>query len=130
MRVSDALDKNFLFAGDLDNKDVTLTIDRVAPAGSVKAENGQVIDKIVLYFKGTNKGLVLNTGNARAIQVQHGNEWDTWTGKKVTLFPTTTDIAKGMAEKNRNVILADKGKMVTVPCIRVRVLPRDDGGMQ
>lgn len=125
MKVSEVLDKNFLFAGDLDGKDVTLTIDRVAPKGTVKRESGETIDKPVLYFQKTTKGLALNVTNFRALQILHGNETDDWTGQKVTLMPTRTWIAKSMAEKNGNIILeeSENGKKVAVPCIRVKVQP-------
>lgn len=123
MKVSDVLDKNFLFAGDLDGKEVTLTIDRIAPKGTVNRESGEKIDKPVLYFKGTTKGLALNVTNMRALQLQHGNEWDNWPGQKATLIPTVTWIAKSMAIKNGNIILeeSENGKKVSVPCIRVKV---------
>lgn len=123
MKVSDVLDKNFLFAGDLDGKEVTLTIESIAPKGTVKRESGEKIDKPVLYFKGTNKGLAMNVTNLRSLQLQHGNEWDNWPGKRVTLIPTVVWIAKAMAERNGNIILdeSENGKKVSVPCIRVRV---------
>lgn len=123
MKVSDVLDRNFLFAGDLDQKDVTLTIERIAPKGTVTRESGEKIDKPVLYFKGTKKGLALNVTNLRALQLQFGNEWDNWPGEKCTLVPTVTWIAKKMADKNGNIILetSGNGKTVAVPCIRIRV---------
>ena len=121
MKVSDALDKNFVYAGDLDGRDVTLTIDRVADPGTVDRESGDKIDKPVVYFKETKRALVLGTTNSRRIQLAHGNEMSRWPGKKVTLYPTTTDIPKSKAEQYGCAILAVKGKMASVPCIRVRL---------
>lgn len=121
MKVSDALDANFIYAGDLDGKEVTLTIDRVAPRGTVKREDGQKVDKEVVYFKETKRGLALNKTNLRRLQLTHGNDMDKWTGKKITIFPTTIEMSLAMAEQAGCVVMGIQGKKATVPCIRVRV---------
>lgn len=99
MRISEAFPTKYVSAPDLQGKDINLTINHVAmeSVGS-PSENLPVI-----YFMGTQKGLVLNKTNGQTIAEQHGDESDQWQGKKITLYPTSTDYA---------------GR--TVPCIRVR----------
>ena len=61
--------------------------------------------KIVLSFVGAKKGLVLNVTNATRLVANLGtDEMDDWRGRKVTLYPTTTEYPKG----------------TIVPCIRVK----------
>ena len=48
-------------------------------------------EKPVLYFRGKQKGLVLNKTNGNAIAELHGEEMDDWPGKEITIFPTTTE---------------------------------------
>lgn len=121
MKVSEVYPSNFISAGDLDGKELRLTIDRVEDKNKVKREDGTPIDKLVLYFRGSEKGFVAGPTNARAIRMQHGNVIEDWVGKQITIFPTTTKLTKAWAEKSGVVILEDHGKSVTVPCIRVKV---------
>jgi len=48
--------------------------------------DGKPEKKGVLYFKGLDKGLILNKTNWDRIEAQHGDESDGWVGKKITLF--------------------------------------------
>lgn len=121
MKVSEVYPSNFISAGDLDGKELRLTIDRVANKGTVKREDGSPIDKLVIYFKGSTRGFVAGPTNARAIRLEHGNVIEDWEGKQITIYPTTTKLTKAWAEKSGVVILEDHGKSVTVPCIRVKV---------
>ena len=66
-------------------------------------EGGDGEEKPVLRFNEAKKGLVLNRINSTTIQELYGPETTAWTGKRITLFPTTTEF---------------QGK--NVPCIRVR----------
>ena len=60
--------------------------------------------KIVLNFKGKEKGLVLNKTNAKIVAKYYGQDYGLWGGKEVEIFPTETEF---------------NGQLV--PCIRVRV---------
>ncbi len=121
MKVTEIYPSNFIAAGDLDGREVTLTITKVADKDTVRREDKTLIDKAVLYFGETPRGLVLGKTNAKRIQLCHGNEMSKWVGKKVTIYPTSTEIALSMAEQNGCPILAVRGKMATVPCIRVKI---------
>ena len=43
--------------------------------------------KPILYFKGMEKGIVLNKTNAAAISNLYGDDTDDWQGEDITLFP-------------------------------------------
>lgn len=123
MKVSDALDSNFIHVGDLDGRDWTLSIERVSDENTVKREDGRSIDKPVLYFTGKKAGFVLGTTNHRRCQLVLGNDRATWIGKKITLGPDITECPKAKAIEYGCAILGDgkKKNHAVVPCIRVRV---------
>jgi hypothetical protein len=96
-------DKEFLYSFDLQGRDVTVTIERVK-AGTLTGIGGKKNKKPVVYFRGKEKGLGLNITNARTIAAMYGGfEIEKWIGRKITLYPTTTDFG---------------GK--TCECIRIR----------
>ena len=87
----------YLGAHDLNGKDVHLTILGVIMA-PLKTDRGEEIKPLVRFeevekaAKAKNekpRTLVLNRTNATTIASIHGNEVDDWTGKRITLFPTT-----------------------------------------
>lgn len=101
-------DKEFLYAYDLEGRDVTVTVERVV-AGTLTGTGGKSTKKPVVYFKGSKKGLGLCITNARVIAALYGGfDSDLWVGKKITLYPTTTQFGSN-----------------TVDCIRIRnVIPK------
>lgn len=87
MKMSVEFPRKYVVAADLNGKDVTLTIKKV-----VKEEMGQPGQKEfkpVVYFERATKGLILNATNARIIVSLYGDESDNWSGKPITLYPTT-----------------------------------------
>lgn len=102
-------EKDYIYAYDLEGKDVTVTIERVA-AGELTGEGGKKSKKPVLYFRGSKKGLGLCITNARVIAGLYGGfDSERWIGKQITLYPTTTKFGSA-----------------TVDCIRIR--PRVPAG--
>lgn len=91
-------DREYIYAYDLGGQDRTLTIERVLGA-VVTGDKGKKSKKPILFFKETKidpetqkkKGLVLNATNGKCIAALYGNETDNWVGKRVTLYPTTTE---------------------------------------
>ena len=84
--INDAFPSKYLKAADLKGKSVALTVTKVA------SENIGDDLKLVVFFKGTDKGLVLNKTNANSIAAVTGSgDTDDWTGKKITLFPTKVE---------------------------------------
>jgi hypothetical protein len=99
MNINGAFPSKWLKAADIAD-DTTLEIagvDMEDVAGDGEA-------KPVVYFTGSDKGLVLNKTNSTAIAGLYGVETEDWVGKAVTLFPTQTEF---------------QGK--PVECIRVRL---------
>lgn len=102
------MDKEFIYAFDLKGRDVTVTIERVT-AGELKNGNKKSKKPLCFFRESKDKrSLALNATNCKVIAKLYGNDTDEWRGKRVTLYPTTTEMA---------------GE--TVECIRVR--PRAPG---
>lgn len=96
-------DKEFLYAYDLQGRDITVTIAKVTQ-GKLVGVGGKSSKKPVIYFKGKEKGLGLCITNARIIAAIYGGfEVDKWVGRSITLYPTTTTFGGA-----------------TVDCIRIR----------
>jgi hypothetical protein len=83
-------ESKWLKAGDLkkDGKPIKaeLTIDRTE-----LVEFKDNTKKLGVFFRGKEKGLVLNKTNASLIAEQHGQDTSEWPGKKIKIFATTTD---------------------------------------
>lgn len=73
----------YLKADDLDG-DVSVTISNIK-FERMKDDDGKESDKPVVYFLRVDKGLVLNKTNATRISDQHGDDTDSWAGKKIVL---------------------------------------------
>lgn len=86
---------DFLCAADLRGKDVSLTIAKLVRE-ELRAEDGDQEGAWVVHFeemekrpKEQRKKWVLNKTCAKVVAKLHGTETDAWSGKKVTLYPTT-----------------------------------------
>lgn len=103
-------DKDYLYAFMLNGREVTVEIAKVQ-GGQIKGDGGKSSKKPICHFKGKDKPLALNVTNCKTIAAMYGNNTDQWIGKRITIYPTTTDFG---------------GK--TVDCIRVRQgIPRSNG---
>jgi hypothetical protein len=87
MRVSDAFPSKHIKAADLRGATVRVTIERYA----IEEIGQEKSRKIVLYFRGKEKGLVLNKTNATNIELMHGPDIDDWAGCDVELFTAMVD---------------------------------------
>lgn len=47
-------------------------------------------EKLVLYFEGREKGLVLNRTNSLRLVASYGKETDSWIGKEIELYRIMT----------------------------------------
>jgi arabinogalactan endo-1,4-beta-galactosidase len=97
MNINEAFPSNYIKASDLQGRQVSLKMDRAEyeMIGNDK--------KLVLYFQGREKGMVLNKTNANNISQLYGQDTDDWNGQDIVLFEAMVDF---------------QGK--TVPAIRVR----------
>ena len=94
MNIDEMYPSKYLKATDLGNKSTTAEIEEV-----VYTEVGANQEKRpVVRFKGKQKMFILNKTNARAIGDLYGKETAGWRGKRITLYPTSTEYAgKDMA---------------------------------
>lgn len=99
--INDAFPSNYLKAADLKGRQVPVKMDR---AEFEMIGNDR---KLILYFSGKEKGMVLNKTNASNIAAAYGDNTDDWRDQDVILFEAMVDF---------------QGK--TVPAIRVKVPPR------
>jgi hypothetical protein len=83
--INEAFPSKYLKATDLDDRQHLLTMSR--------AEFETLGDdrKLILYFKGQEKGLVLNKTNANTIAKLYGPDTDDWMGKEIVLFDLPVD---------------------------------------
>ena len=101
--INDAFPSNYLKASDIRGAEPVVTIDHVA----FEAVGRQREMKAVVYFKGKEKGVVLNKTNATKItQIAGTDLTEQWDGVRVKLYATETEFA---------------GE--TVECIRVKAVP-------
>jgi hypothetical protein len=87
--ITKTMDRRFLSSMDLVGHDVVeLTIDRVEFLEELKFENGnKEKNKNIIYFKETDKPLVLNVTNSKAICMKlRTNKVNEWSGQKIRLF--------------------------------------------
>lgn len=82
-------DQPYAGSWDLDGKDVTVTISKVA-GGEVMGDGGRKSRKLILYFEKAEKPMVCNKTNGKTIATLYGNDTAEWVGKSITLYPTTT----------------------------------------
>jgi hypothetical protein len=78
--ITELFPSNWLKAPDLRGRRVTVTM------AGVKVEEVGDDKKPVLYFQGTDKGLVLNVTNANSIKDLYGPETNDWRGRPITLY--------------------------------------------
>ena len=87
MNINEAFPSKYIAHTDIDGKRTILTMTEVKTE-----EVGKDKDlKAVLYFKGTDKGLVLNKTNARVIGEAYGEDTDNWFGQKISLYVVDTE---------------------------------------
>lgn len=94
-------DRDYIGAWDLPG-DVVATISAVE-AGELTGDKGRKTRKPIIRFEGKAKALAGNKTNCKIIARLYGTNTDAWIGKRITLYPTQTEMG---------------GE--TVDCVRVR----------
>jgi len=88
MNIDSAFPSNYLKASDLGDNQPVVTIDRV----EVEAVGRDKEMKPVLYFRGKEKGLVLNKTNGRKIAELLGSkDTEDWIGGQIRIYATETE---------------------------------------
>lgn len=110
MRMSEEFPSKYLKAADLQNRDVKVAMSHV--------EREKIGDdfKPVLYFKGKEKGVVLNKTNAGTIVDAYGDDTDDWGDQELILFSVMVDFQGKVAPAIR----------CRVPTARDRKPPKPD----
>lgn len=93
--IADAFPSKYLKAGDLHDMEPIVTIDRVAfePVGRDKEM------KAVLYFKGKEKGLILNKTNANKItELLQSGITEEWHDQRIRLYVTETNFGSDLVD--------------------------------
>lgn len=86
MNINKVFPSKYLSAADLNGATPTVLID------TVKLETVGDDSKLVVYFKGKDKGLVLNKTNANAIaDILASKDTDEWEGKRIKLITAKVD---------------------------------------
>jgi hypothetical protein len=94
-------DSKWFRCADLDGEDRVMTIEKVKAGTVGQGEDAE--SKPILWFAGVRQPFAANKTNGKTISTLYGRDTEAWIGKKITLFPTTTEYG---------------GE--TVECIRVR----------
>lgn len=85
MNINEAFPSNYLKSSDLQGSTPTVTMSHVT------TEQMGDDRKLVLYFQGKEKGMVLNKTNANNIASLYGPETEDWQGKKIMLAVAWVD---------------------------------------
>jgi hypothetical protein len=80
MNIEEAFPSKYLKASDLKGQRVTVKMDRV------ETETMGDDHKVILYFQGKEKGLVLNVTNKNMIVDLYGYETEDWVGQPIVLY--------------------------------------------
>ena len=123
MNIDSAFPSTYLKASDLGSSAPLVTIDRVEvePVGRDREM------KPVLYFKGKEKGVVLNKTNSNMIATLTGSrDTDDWSGCQVRLYATTTEFGGETVECIRVKGAGPQAKPVPRAPEPVAVTPVDD----
>jgi hypothetical protein len=85
MKISEEFPSKYLKAADLGGKEIRVIMQNVE-----KEKLGEDM-KLVLYFKGKEKGVVLNKTNSNTICDSYGDDTDDWFDQPLILFSVMVD---------------------------------------
>ena len=121
MNIEESFPSKYLKAADLKNGKVTVKMDRV--------EHETLGDdtKVILYFQGKEKGLVLNVTNKNMIVDTYGPETDDWFGQPIVLYEAMVQYQSKMVPAIR--IMGPPKARPAKPAERSQSDPRSDYDM-
>ena len=94
-KIGDVFPSNYIRASDLHGQQPAVIISHI----EMEKVGREQQHKPVLYFKGKEKGLVLNRTNARMIATLVGSDdTDNWAGARIRLYATTVEFGGEMTE--------------------------------
>ena len=83
--LNEAFPGNWLKAADLQGKEAPVTI------ASADIETVGKDRKLVLFFRGKQKGMICNKTNAQRIALAYGEDTAAWVGQSITLYAEMVD---------------------------------------
>lgn len=90
-------DSEWLRVWDLKGREVTTKVLKVA-GGVVTGEGGKKSKKAVLRLEGFDKPFAICKTDGKTMAALYGNDYEGWSNKLITLFPTTTTFAGATVE--------------------------------
>jgi hypothetical protein len=94
MKLNEMFPRKYATGEDLNGKVVVVTIARITSEKMRPNQASLEVEKFVIYFQETKKGVVLSRTLARQIARAVGSDdTDNWTGKRVTLYPESMIVA-------------------------------------
>ena len=101
----------YLKASDLQGRDIKVTVASLSPE---QFENeGKTETKLVVYFQGKEKGVVLNKTNAATIATAYGFDYTQWPGNQITLYVAMVDAWGETREAIRVRVTAENMRAVS-----------------
>jgi hypothetical protein len=122
MNVNQAFPSNYLKAEDLQGKNVTVTIESVELVDMGQGRDKE--QKILIAFRGKDKGLVCNKTNARTIEKLYGPETDDWIGQTIIIGPREVEFSGEMVWAIRVSLQKPGIKPATAPAKSAPVPPK------
>ena len=109
MKLNAMFPRKFATGEDLNGQSVTVTVKSMSMEKLSPHPGQPPMDRFVLYFSETVKGVILSRTLAEQIaSILQSDDTDQWVGKKVTLFPQPLNVAG----KSRIAIRAKKPAQV------------------
>ena len=93
MKISEIYPKKYANGEDLKGKPFTFTVSRVEFEALHPQPGAPAINKPVLYFAETSKGIILGPTLARQAAAILGDDTDQWPGKRITIYPEKMTVA-------------------------------------
>lgn len=84
------VESKYLSHFELGGRDVTVTIKSITLSEIIGA-GGKKSKKALVMFQGKQKGMVMGATCLKTIARIYGDDTDTWIGKPITIYPTTTE---------------------------------------
>jgi|SRR5687768_8131690 len=115
-------DSRVLRVWHLDGKDKTFTIEKVTRLTTIM--KGEEKKQPLIRFKGVPLPFALNKTNGATVEQLYGRNPKAWIGKRLTLYPTQTQVGRNTVDciRVRNQAPTGKGQAEALP-----PEPVDDG---
>lgn len=89
----DFFPSKYVASSDLKGQDVPVVISHWRHEEVGDGSDKQM--RLILYFRGMGKGMVVNKTNAKTIVLQHGPDVDQWIGRTIVLYSTMVQCKGG-----------------------------------